>query len=169
MRWRKLKQNINSQNPKTSEKATREAPLQFNSKQRFYYATFLERAKAQVIDTFMIYVPILYFLTYVVIGSAQEFRNSSWGPFLGVLIYAFLVALLMAFKGQTPGKKAYDLWVVRQNGKKVTFFFAFLRFFGFLISGLSLIGILLPIWRRDKKAFHDILFHTIVARKENEL
>ena len=41
-------------------------------------ATFWERGKAQVIDTFMIYLPLLYFLTYVVIGSAQGFRESHY-------------------------------------------------------------------------------------------
>ncbi|MBX7490556.1 RDD family protein [Helicobacter sp. Faydin-H64] len=132
---------------------------------RLFYAGFLERGKAQVIDTFMIYMPLLFILTYGVIGSAQGFRDSSWAPSAGVLIYGSIVALLLVFKGQTPGKKAYDLWVVRENGKKVTFFFAFLRFFGFLLSGTTIIGILLPLWRKDKKALHDILFKTAVLRK----
>ena len=63
-------------------------------------ATFWERGKAQVIDTFMIYLPLLYFLTYVVIGSAQGFRESQWGPLIAVLIYGVIVALLMATKNE---------------------------------------------------------------------
>ncbi|TLD83577.1 RDD family protein [Helicobacter sp. MIT 11-5569] len=139
--------------------------LEQSDSKALFHAGFLERGKAQVIDTFMIYMPLLYVLTYGVIGSAQEFRDSSWAPFAGVLIYGSIVALLLALKGQTPGKKAYDLWVVRENGKKVTFIFALLRFFGFLLSGTSIVGILLPLWRKDRKALHDILFKTIVLRK----
>ena len=79
-RWRKIKKQNTPQNISL--------PLQEDSN----YATFWERGKAQVIDTFMIYLPLLYFLTYVVIGSAQGFRDSNWGPFVAVLIYGLIVA-----------------------------------------------------------------------------
>lgn len=186
MRWRKVKQGkelLKEKNFKKDSIIALSKPVRLESKnfknlplklhkelessgsKALFYAGFLERGKAQLIDTFMIYMPLLYVLTYVVIGSAQGFRESSWAPAVGVLVYASIVALLLALKGQTPGKKAYDLWIVRENGKKVTFLFAFLRFFAFLVSGTSVIGILLPLWRKDKKALHDILFQTIVLRK----
>lgn len=128
-------------------------------------ATFWERGKAQVIDTFMIYLPLLYFLTYVVIGSAQGFRESQWGPLIAVLIYGVIVALLMATKGQTPGKKAYDLWVRRNENQHIGFFFSLLRFFLFLFSGFTLVGLLMPLWRKDKKALHDLILKTSVYKK----
>lgn len=152
-RWRKIKKQNTPQNISL--------PLQEDSN----YATFWERGKAQVIDTFMIYLPLLYFLTYVVIGSAQGFRDSNWGPFVAVLIYGLIVALLMALKSQTPGKKAYDLWVRRENNQPITFLFALLRFFLFLISGVTIIGILMPLWRKDKSTLHDLLLKTRVFKK----
>ncbi|EES88805.1 RDD family protein [Helicobacter canadensis] len=152
-RWRNIKKQNISPNISLS--------LQEDSN----YATFWERGKAQVIDTFMIYLPLLYFLTYVVIGSAKEFRESNWGPFVAVLIYGLIVALLMAFKGQTLGKKAYDLWVKRENNQPITFFFALLRFFLFLVSGVTIIGILMPLWRKDRSALHDLLLKTKVYKK----
>ncbi len=152
-RWRELKkQNLSKGAQSTLQES-------------FNYATFWERGKAQVIDTFMIYLPLLYFLTYVVIGSAKGFRESSWGPFVAVLIYGLIVALLMATKGQTPGKKAYDLWVVREDNRPMTFFFILLRFFLFLVSGVTIVGILLPLWRKDKCALHDLLLKTRVCKK----
>ncbi|WP_299549322.1 RDD family protein [uncultured Helicobacter sp.] len=180
MRWREIKQgkrlslkqnqtkkDSNILDSKTFENLPSKLreDLENSDSKALFYAGFLERGKAQVIDTFMIYMPLLYVLTYVVVGSAQGFRESSWAPAAGVLIYAGIVALLLAIKGQTPGKKAYDLWIVRENGKKVTFTFALLRFFGFLLSGTTIIGILLPLWRKDKKALHDILLQTLVLRK----
>ena len=179
MRWRNVKQNRRAAYRKDSLRAEEDLeacnPQEFSFRLRkelgcsdsdkLFYAGFFVRGKAQVIDTFMIYMPLLYFLTYVVIGSAQEFRDSIWGPFIAVLIYGSVVALFLAKKGQTPGKKAYDLWVVRENGKKVTFVFALLRFFGFLLSGATIVGILSPLWRKDKRALHDKLFKTIVLKK----
>ncbi len=177
MRWRKVKQNpkpptqakhkANSALPPTNALPHRLIQeLEQNSSDSLQIANFWERGKAQVIDTFMIYLPLLYFLTYVVVGSAQGFRNSTWAPFSGVLIYGILVALLLAFKGQTPGKKAYNLWIVRENGKNVTFAFALLRFFAFLLSGVSIVGIFMPLWRRDKKALHDILLLSLIHISE---
>ena len=174
MRWRKVKQNPKPlpqkkhtdsvQIPKTLPK-----PLENELAQdptSLQLAHFLDRGKAHIIDTFMIYLPLLYFLTYVVVGSAQGFRDSPWAPFSAVLIYGIIAALLLSFKGQTPGKKAYDLWIVRESGKGVTFLFALLRFFAFLLSGASVIGILMPLWRKDKRALHDIVCKTIVLRKD---
>ena len=71
----------------------------------------------------------------------------------------------MALKGQTPGKKAYDLWVRRENNQPITFLFALLRFFLFLISGVTIIGILMPLWRKDRSALHDLLLKTRVFKK----
>lgn len=156
MRWRKLKKQINSKvSLEDSTKNSDFVPL----------ATFWDRAKAQVIDTFMIYIPILYFLTYVVVGSAKGFRDSTWAPLAAVAIYALIAGILLAFKGQTPGKKAYDLWIMRDNGKKVTLFYALFRFFCFLLSGVSVVGILSPLWRKDKKALHDFLSRSQVIKK----
>ena len=175
MRWRKVKQNPkplpqkkhtdSAQIPKTLPKQL-EKELAQNPKSSLQIASFWDRGKAQIIDTFMIYLPLLYFLTYVVVGSAQGFRDSPWAPFSAVLIYGIIAALLLSFKGQTPKKKAYDLWIVRESGKSVTFLFALLRFFAFLLSGTSVIGILMPLWRKDKKALHDILCKTTMLRKD---
>ena len=155
-RWRKLKQNLAPKNPNIASMSSDTQIL----------ATFWERGKAQVIDTFMIYTPILYFFTYGVIGNAQGFRDSLWAPLGAVLLYGFIVALFLRFKKQTPGKKAYDLLIIRENGKPLTFSFALLRFFLFLCSGVCVIGILSPLWRADKKAWHDLILKTQVIKKE---
>lgn len=186
MRWRKVKKatpktshyivdttqtkEISKETKPLNTKIFQHIPLKLrqelekNDSKILFYAGFLERGKAQIIDTFLLYMPLLYLLTYGVIGSAQDFRNSNWAPIVGVLIYGSIVALFLAFKGQTPGKKAYDLWIVRENGKEITLIFALLRFFGFLLSGTSIIGILLPLWRKDKRTLHDILLKTFVLK-----
>lgn len=151
-KWRKLKQ-APLESKKTDSKATTTL------------AGFLDRGKAQVVDTFMIYTPILYFLTYAVVGSAQGFRQSAWAPFAAVALYGVIVAFAMAWKRQTPGKKAYDLYVIREDGKRLTFIFCLFRFVLFLLSGACVVGILMPLWRKDKRALHDLILKTRVIKK----
>lgn len=72
MRWRKVKQNpkpptqakhkANSALPPTNALPHRLIQeLEQNSSDSLQIANFWERGKAQVIDTFMIYLPLLYF------------------------------------------------------------------------------------------------------------
>ncbi len=181
MRWRKIKQNPKSSSqtksyksdsiPNKSPNIPKTLPLLLEQELKqtpsvsLQIAGFLNRGKAQVIDTFMIYLPIMYLMTYGILGSKEALWSSIWAPSVAVSLYGIIVAIFIAKKGQTPGKKAYNLWIVRENGKNVTFFFALLRFFIFLLSGVSFLGLLMPLWRKDKKALHDILLKTIVLQK----
>lgn len=127
------------------------------------YATLSSRIKAFIVDMFMIYVPLLYLITYVVLGGKEEFQASQTAPFAAVLLYGVIYAFFLAKIGQTPGKRAYELKVVDdKNFEKIGFFRALLRFVLFLVSATTLLGLLVPLYRKDKKALHDILVGTVV-------
>ena len=157
MRFRKLKQQKNQ---------TKTAQTQESKK--FLPAPYALKIKAFITDMFMIYAPILYILAYVIFGGKDAFLDSELAPFLGVSLYAFISAILLSKFAQTPGKKAYGLKVLdAKSGKNVSFFQALLRFVAFLFSATILLGILLPLYRKDKKALHDLLAGTIeVVEKE---
>ena len=126
------------------------------------YARYPDKIKAFITDMFMIYAPILYFITYVVMGSKEQFQSSQLAPFMGVALYGLIYAILIAKFGQTPGKKAYDIKVVDDTTyKNIGFFRAFLRFFAFLFSATILLGLFTPFYRKDKKALHDIICSTV--------
>jgi len=147
MRFRKLK--------KQTQKKT--AP-----KEKVYYAHYPDRIKAFITDMFMIYMPILYFITYVVMSGKDAFQESQMASFSGVLLYGLIYAILLAKFGQTPGKKAYDLKVVDDKTfEQIGFFRAFLRFIAFLFSATILLGLFTPFYRKDKKALHDIICSTV--------
>jgi len=136
------------------------------------YAYYPDRIKAFITDMFMIYAPILYFLTYVVMGGKDSFQSSQLAPLAGVTMYGFIYALLITKFGQTPGKKAYDIIVVDDKTyEKIGFFRAFIRFVAFLFSATILIGLITPFFRKDKKALHDIIASTveIYVDKKNRL
>jgi len=126
------------------------------------YATYPDRIKALITDMFMIYAPILYLITYVILGGKDDFQASQWAPLMGVTLYGLIYAFLIAKFGQTPGKKAYEIKVVDDKTyENIGFFRAFIRFVAFLFSATILFGLLTPFYRKDKKALHDIIASTV--------
>jgi uncharacterized RDD family membrane protein YckC len=152
MRFRDIKkQSKNHQKIKTSK-----------LKQTRKYAYYPDRIKALITDMFMIYAPILYLITYGVLGGKDEFQATQWAPLMGVTLYGVVYAFLLSRFGQTPGKKAYEIMVVDDTTfEKIGFFRAFFRFVMFLFSATILLGLLTPFYRKDKKALHDIICNTV--------
>lgn len=125
---------------------------------------FVLRLKALITDIFMIYLPLLYIITYVVLGSKEAFQESFWGPFSAVLLYGIIDALFWWKNGQSPGKKMFELKIVDcETQKTLSFPRAFLRFVAFLFSATILIGVLLPLFRKDKKTLHDLVTRSCVV------
>ena len=149
MRFRDIKKRQKKQK-KSQEKTT------------LRYAYYPDRIKALITDMFMIYAPILYLITYVVMGGKDAFQSSQLAPLAGVTLYGIVYAFLIAKFGQTPGKKAYEIKVVDDTTyKNIGFFRAFVRFVAFLFTATTLLGLLLPLYRKDKKALHDIICSTV--------
>ncbi|DAB29006.1 MAG TPA: transporter [Sulfurimonas sp. UBA12504] len=149
MRFRNLKKQSKN-HPKSSE--------QNKTKSNVLLPKYTDRIKAFITDMFMIYIPILYIIAYVALSGKDEFQASSLAQFSGVAIYAVIYALFLSKTGQTPGKKAYLMKVVdAKNGEKLSFLHAIWRFAAFLISATTLLGLLLPLYRKDKKSLHDIM------------
>ncbi len=132
------------------------------------YARYTDRIKAFITDMFMIYAPILYIITYLFLDGKEDFQSSQLAPLIGVSIYGFIYAVLVAKFGQTPGKKAYIMKVVdAKTGRNIGFFRALLRFIAFLFTATTLLGLFLPFYRKDGKALHDIIVNTsVIALKE---
>ena len=152
MRFRKLKKQAKT---KQEQKTT--------SEETFHYATIPDRIKAFITDMFMIYVPILYIITYAVMDGKDEFQSSDIAPFIGVLIYGIIYILFLYKSGQTPGKKAYTIRVVdAKTHDKITLIQATLRFIGFLFSATIFIGLIFPFYRKDKRSLHDLIANTVV-------
>lgn len=148
MRWRKLKRN----------KLTRK----IDKEQSVVYAKYTDKIKALITDMFMIYTPILYIITYVILNGKEAFQASALAQFSGVALYALIYAVFIAKSGQTPGKKAYSMKVVDvKTHKKISFFRALWRYVAFLFTATTLVGLFLPFYRKDRRALHDLLSSTV--------
>jgi len=154
MRFRKLKKQIKHQTLIINEKVI--------------YAKIAERIKAFITDMFMIYIPILYILTYLVMDGKDSFQSSTLAPFIGVSLYGFISSILLYKFGQTPGKKAYLIKVVDASTlQNISFFQALLRFISFLFSATILLGLIVPFYRKDKRSLHDLIAKTVVISLED--
>ncbi len=107
------------------------------------------------------------------IADMQKLQHSS-NQLLGTLIaFAFGLAYYLIFwvnyDGATPGKKLLGIKIVRDNGEKLTYPTAFIRYIGFILSGLTLVflfglGYLWVIWDKKKQALHDKFAGTVVIK-----
>ena len=135
-----------------------------NEKPKYLYSRFSFRIKAFITDMFMIYMPIMYLITYVVLNGKDELQASQIAPLMAVSLYGLIYAFLVSKFGQTPGKKAYDMKIVDdKTGKQIGFFRALARFVAFLFTAATLLGLFLPFYRKDKKALHDLICSTLVV------
>jgi uncharacterized RDD family membrane protein YckC len=77
---------------------------------------------------------------------------------------AYFVVLHAAPRQATFGKSALSLRVMRDDAAPMTRGDAFKRYLAAMLSGLTIVGLLLPLFRADRKTLHDILCGTHVAR-----
>ncbi|MDF1877460.1 RDD family protein [Sulfurimonas sp. SAG-AH-194-L11] len=147
MKFRKLKQKKQTNKP---------------TKVNILYAKYPERIKALITDMFMIYMPIMFFITYVILSGKNAFLDSIVAPLIATSLYGIIYAIFLSKTGQTPGKKAYDIKVVDYKSQKnLSFMMALCRFIAFLFSATIIIGLFIPFFRKDNKTLHDLICGTI--------
>ena len=144
------------------------------------YASFFIRALAYIIDTSILGLFYSLFL-FVFKDSLGLGAFSSYGarraPFMlqptifsfnFFINYAYYVYFLVNNDGMTIGKKLMGIKVVTEDGQKLTYNTAFLRVFGYLLSGLVFgLGFLWALWDSKKQTWHDKLARTVVIKTES--
>ena len=153
MRWREAKKSLHK---------TELRPLP-----SFVAAPISKRLKAFIVDSFMLLMPILYVVFYLVFGSRQGFsEHMAQGWLIILLPYCVITTLFFARTGQTPGYKAYDIMLIdirtKQKASLVTLFY---RFFFWLLSAASLFLLFIPFIRKDRLGVYDVLSHSAPVSK----
>ena len=164
---RAAKRNPNTATPrhaKSQESAQNTSHAAAKSPQN---AAITARLKAFLTDIFMIYAPILYVATYVVLGSKEAFLDNEMAHFACFALFGVASSLFFAKTGQTPGYKYAQIALFNERGERVGFALALIRFIVFCASMSLAFGLFVPFLRRDKRAFHDILCRTRVVKCVN--
>ena len=144
------------------------------------YAGFWKRFSASVIDAVVIVfftVPILYLINSLASNSyfgggygryEESFMMSyyAWSFYLLIIRWAYYAGMECSpFKG-TIGKIAVGIYVTDTAGNNITFGQATGRFFGKMISGLTLyIGFMMAGFTDKKQALHDMMSNCLVLTK----
>lgn len=75
----------------------------------------------------------------------------------------YFTAFLALWNGQTPGKRAVGIRVIRLDGRPIGWWIAFERFGGYAASiWTGLLGFLQILWDRNRQGIHDKLAETVV-------
>ena len=149
-RWRDVKKGVHLK--------TDEGPKKKSGENRVFCAHLPNRIKAFIVDIFLIMMPIMYITAYFIMDGKDDFQGNEVARWITSILYGLIVIAFWIKSGQTPGFKAYDLKVVDgTTGEKLTLPKAVARYLLFIISATSIIGLLLPFFRNDRKTLHDLL------------
>ncbi len=144
------------------------------------YAGFWKRFASYFIDSLVVGV-INVPISLIFNGIGAVSGNESVGVVMSLLAMAASLVVGVAYYagfhssagGATLGKMAVGIKVVRGNGERLTLGRGIGRYFGFLLSSLTLmIGFIMAAFTERKQALHDMICDTVVVDKwaytENE-
>lgn len=135
---------------------------------KYPYASLGNKVKAFITDSFMLLMPIMYIVFYLVMGSREAFGEERVLGWIYILVPLVIVqTLFMAKSAQTPGYRAYNLMLIDEStGEKPSFFIILFRNLCALLSFFSIFGWLMMFFRKDRKTLHDLLSNTAVITKK---
>lgn len=136
------------------------------AKAKVCLASLYDKLKAGIIDCFMIMMPIQYFTTYILVGSASLYRQSQIYIFAASFLYLLIILLFLFFKGQSLGYKYLGLHLRSKNGKKASLFQVIVRMALFVLTFALIFGMLFPLFRKDRQYLHDLISNTIVLKEK---
>jgi len=133
-----------------------------------YYASVGLKIKAFLTDAFMLLLPILFGVFYLVMDGREDFEKHMLMGWVYILVPLVIVQTIFMYKtGQTPGYRAYNIILIDENTyKKPSLFIIIFRNLAAILSLFTLIGWALMFFRKDNKTLHDLLSATAVVNKK---
>ncbi len=141
------------------QKSRNNDELRFASKRDYF--------KAVLTDSFMLLMPIMYIVFYLVFGSREEYAQH-W-QLGGLYVFgglAVVESIFLILKGQTPGMKAYNLKLISLYTKQkplpaLIIARQILAKIVFLCFGWIVI-----FFRKDNRNLHDIILYTALVHEK---
>jgi uncharacterized RDD family membrane protein YckC len=150
---------------------------------RVVYAGFWKRVAASFIDSFVttalsyiVQIPLMMIFGVSMVGMAggdDPFASGAGIALIGLIYVVSIGIPLLYFSWMhssthqaSLGKMAVGIKVVRTNGERISFWRAFGRYWGMVLSALILlIGYLMAGFTERKQALHDMISDTLVVDK----
>ncbi len=141
-----------------------------NDKPVIPFATNLMKAKAFLTDIFMLFMPIMYIVIYLVMDGREGASHEKLLAWTYVMIPFLLFLTFFMFKdeGRTPGARSQGLKVIEFHTlNKPSLFSIVFRNFSLLFTLFIPIFWLVPLFRKDSRTLHDLLSATCVIVDPN--
>jgi len=134
---------------------------------RFIYPNPLLRLSAFLLDSFLIVTPIA--MLWGILFGYHEMKTDNPKPYLLAIEIAavwLITSYLISKSAQTPGKKAFGMYVVSVGTfEKISFFRASFRFALWLLCWLSMgIGFFIAFFNSNRQTLADKFSGTVVVR-----
>ncbi|MBN2767835.1 MAG: RDD family protein [Campylobacterales bacterium] len=125
-------------------------------------AHFLVKIKAFLTDSFILLMPIMYIVFYLIMDGREDFAIHKIEGWLYIIIPLILIqSIFFYISGQTPGYKAYGIKLIDASTKKKPSLGVILfRNLSAVLSFFSIFGWMLMFFRKDYKSLHDLLANT---------
>ena len=126
------------------------------------------RSKAFITDSFMLLMPIMYIVFYLVMGGREGFQTNmllGWIYILVPLIFAQIA--FIAKSGQTPGMRAYNIRVVDNRTLTTASFGQIVVRQIFAPISRLLFGWVFLFLREDHRLPHEWLSHTTLITADD--
>ena len=139
-----------------------------SSEDKWDYAPAGLKIKAFLTDSFMLVMPIMYVVFYLIMGGREGFAEHKAIGWIYILIPLVIVQTIFMFKtGQTPGYRAYNLTLIDDaTGEKPSLFIIFFRNLSAILSLFTFFGWIMMFFRKDRKTLHDLLSGTAAVVKK---
>lgn len=146
----------------------------------YRYGGFWRRGLAYLVDKAILFLIHLLFLLVGVFALRAGFDHLDPDKIMDRFLFLYygtthLLGMLYftyfhGTTGQTPGKMLFGLQVIQASGEKMTPGIAFLRWVGYIFSGLIFfLGFLWILFDRKKQGWHDKLAGTLVICRQEEV
>jgi uncharacterized RDD family membrane protein YckC len=158
VRFREVKQGKAGSLPKKKRKSEGSPPSTVD-------AGLGDRFKAFITDSFLILMPIMYFVFYFIFDGREGFAGHKLLGWLYILVpYILITTLFLVKSGQTPGMRAYEIrTVMRETGERPSWGAALLRQI-LAVWDFFLFTWLLQFFRKDHRTLHEILSGTALVK-----
>lgn len=128
------------------------------------------RAKAFLTDIFMLFMPFIYFVIYMVMGSLENASHEKLLTWSYSLLPFIIIMTIFMYKdrGRTPGERSQSLKVIDFNTlDKPTLFAIIFRNTTLILTLIIPIAWFVMIFRKDSRTLHDFLSNTCVIIDNN--
>jgi len=123
------------------------------------------KAKAFLTDIFMLLMPLMYFVIYVVMGGLEEASHERMLTWVYTIVPFLLILSIFMFKdkGRTPGTRSQSLKIIEFHTlKNPSLFSIVFRNFTLLFTLFIPFFWVVPFFRKDNRTIHDLLSATCV-------